>query len=146
MPILSMPLDADGAIVDLLIGVSDTRAAALRVAGLPVPGAVQVRALVDTGASCTAVIASVLLPFELAPIGNTTISTPSTGPAPVTCNQYDVSLGLIHPQVTLRFGAMGVVECQALSPPGIQALLGRDLLAHCLLVYDGLSQRFSLAF
>jgi hypothetical protein len=61
---------------------------------------------------------------------------------PVTCNQYDVSVFVMHPIITLGMETMPIIECQALGG-GIQALLGRDFLGLCLFVYDGQAQRFS---
>jgi hypothetical protein len=102
-------------------------------------------ALVDTGASCTCIVAGVLAPLGLVATGTVPISTPSTGTTPATCNQYDVSMAIIHPALNLLFGAIPIVECQPLAGP-YHGLLGRDLLRHCLLVYDGNAERFSLAF
>ena len=60
-------------------------------------------------------------------------------------SQYDVSLTLLHPKLSLNFGAVAVIGSQ-LSPQGIQALIGRDVLKNCLFVYDGQAGIFSLAF
>jgi hypothetical protein len=38
-----------------------------------------------------------------------------------------------------------VVAAEDLSGPGVEALLGRDILGRGLLVYDGLARRFTLA-
>ena len=43
------------------------------------------------------------------------------------------------------FQLVPIVACKPLSA-NFRALLGRDLLAHCLFVYDGPANRFSLAF
>ncbi len=42
------------------------------------------------------------------------MTTPSTGSTPVTCNQYDVSVFVMHPVITLGMDAMPIIECQAL--------------------------------
>jgi hypothetical protein len=60
-------------------------------------------------------------------------------------NQYDVSLILLHPNLTLSWGAVPVVESQ-LMVQGIHCLLGRDVLSNCLLVYDGVAGTFVFAF
>jgi hypothetical protein len=145
MPILTLPLVADGAVVDLLVGVSEPRRLALVAANQPVPAPVQIRALIDTGASVTCIEDSAIQPLGLIPTGIAQMVTPSTGAAPVACNQYDVSLLLIHPALARLFPAAPIIECKPLSP-NFRALLGRDLLAHCLFVYDGQANRFSLAF
>src|SRR5438105_13440515 len=145
MPILNLRMSADGPLVDLAIGVSFPRERALRLANQAVPNPVQLRALIDTGASCTCIEAGALAPLGLSPTGVIPITTPSSGLSPAICSQYDVSITIVHPTVGMGFPAIPVVECQSLSS-SFQALLGRDLLQHCLFVYDGHAQQFSLAF
>lgn len=71
--------------------------------------------------------------------------TPSTGLTPHVCHQYDVSITLLAQSFIRRFDTIPVMETH-LSNQGIQALIGRDILAMCLLVYDGQAGIFSLAF
>lgn len=73
------------------------------------------------------------------------IHTPSTGDRPHACNQYDVCLVLVHPERQVEFGEMPVID-SSLQIQGIQALIGRDVLSHCLFVYDGKDDRFIFAF
>ena len=73
------------------------------------------------------------------------IMTPSTGAAHHVCNQYDVSLSLLHPNLSLTLNTVPVLESN-LAAQGIQALIGRDILARCLFIYDGQFGNFSLAF
>ena len=53
MPHLSLPFSAGAPVIDLHVGVSGPRAEALRKAGLPIPPMMQLRALINAGASCT---------------------------------------------------------------------------------------------
>jgi hypothetical protein len=145
MPVLTTQLDPEGPVVTLLIGVSMPRAAALQAANQPVPPPVQVRGLIDTGASGTCVVAAALQSLALVSTGTASMVTPSTGPTPVPCSQYDVSLTILHPNLNLMLPAMPIIECQSLGGT-IQALVGRDFLAYCLFVYDGQAQRFSLGY
>ena len=71
--------------------------------------------------------------------------TPSTGNQAHYANVYDVSLILVHPALQLTLGNVAVAESQ-LMVQGIQALIGRDVLKNCLLVYDGALGVFTLAF
>ena len=71
--------------------------------------------------------------------------TPSTGEQGHHANLYDVSLALIHPAITLTIPNVPVTEA-VLSIQGIHGLIGRDVLRRCLLVYDGQSGVFTLAF
>ena len=71
--------------------------------------------------------------------------TPSTGTQPHYTNVYDVSLILVHPALQLTMGNVAVAESE-LMVQGIQALIGRDVLKNCLLVYDGALGVFTLGF
>lgn len=145
MPHLTLPVLSDGPILELLVGVSRPRLEALKRANQPVPKPVKVRGLIDTGASVTCVDPQCLSSLELAPTGQTLIHTPSTDGTPKPCNQYDVSITLVHPSVAITLGEMPIIE-SALALQGIQALLGRDILSSCLFVYDGREEQFILAF
>jgi hypothetical protein len=71
--------------------------------------------------------------------------TPSTGEQAHHANLYDVSLILVHPQLILTQPNVPVAEAQ-LAIQSIQALIGRDVLKSCLLIYDGRAGIFTLAF
>jgi predicted aspartyl protease len=145
MPHLTLQISSLGPLVDIAIGVSQARAEALRKNSLPVPTPLHLRALVDTGASITCVDPSILQQLNLTPTGAIAIHTPSTGNAPHNTYQYDISLVLLHPEVQLQIGSIPVIESQ-LVVQGIHALVGRDILSRCLLVYDGRAQTFALGF
>lgn len=145
MPHVTFPIGASGPVLDLGIGVSEPRAKALHAAKQPVPKAVRIRALIDTGASGTCVDPGCLSSLALTPIGQASIHTPTTGNTPHSCNQYDVSITLFHPGLMMTLPVVAVIESN-LSIQGIQALLGRDVLSNCLFVYDGGAGTFALAF
>jgi hypothetical protein len=73
------------------------------------------------------------------------VSTPTTGATPLLRAQYDVSLMLYHPDNQRIFGSLPIVATD-LSEQKIGGLHGRDVLSKCLLVYDGSSGTFSVAF
>jgi len=147
MPHLTMGLSPIGPMIDVWIGASVPRASALKAAGRTPELPKQVRALVDTGASCTAVDPSIIKSLGLIPTGTTYIQTPSTGAAPHLANQYDVLLGVTyqHAPEVLIFEALPVIE-SALIQQGFHVLLGRDVLGKCLFIYNGQEAYFSLAF
>ncbi|MCI0388244.1 MAG: retropepsin-like domain-containing protein [Acidobacteria bacterium] len=145
MPHLTIQLAPGGPLVDILIGVSEARRAALVKANQSVPQHVPIRALIDTGASCTCIDPGALQSLGLAPTGVTPMHTPSTGNQAHNANQYDVSLVLLHPKLRLQIGTVAVVESE-LAIQGIQALIGRDVLANCLFIYDGETGIFTLGF
>lgn len=145
MPILTLPLGADGPIVRVLLNVSAPRLQVLRAANQPSPPGFGGRGLIDTGASCTAIDPSVVRSLGLVPTGRTSILTPSTGSTPHICNQYDISLVILMPPQFHASMTIPVIESQLLNQ-GFHALIGRDVLSSGMLVYNGKASTISLAF
>jgi predicted aspartyl protease len=106
---------------------------------------VSLRALVDTGASGTVIDPTAIQTLGLSPTGMVSIHTPSTGGTSVNCAQYDVMLAIYHPNHSLVMGTIPVIASH-LASQGIHALIGRDVLSRCLLIYDGAISQFTLAF
>jgi hypothetical protein len=75
----------------------------------------------------------------------TGIHTPSTRGTPSLHHLYDIKLTLSHPQMSFSIDCLPVIESDLLIH-GIQALIGRDVLAHCLFVFDGKARTFALSF
>jgi hypothetical protein len=139
---------ANGPVLTVVVGVSVPRADALVAAGQPIPPGVTIRALIDTGASGTCVDPSALEKLSLTPTGPVSVHTPSTGGAGHIVEQYDVSLivpGAGAHHVPLAIPAVPVMSA-ALSLQGIDALVGRDVLRDCILIYHGSLGQFTLAF
>jgi hypothetical protein len=146
MPYLTLPTSGPGEpALDVRVGVSVAQAALLTGSGQTVPQPVVARALLDTGASTTCVEPGVLGPLNLLPRGIAFVHTPTTGGAPHLAQQFDVSVTLGDPAQPYTLPDLPVIEA-LLAGRGLQLLLGRDVLAHCLFVYDGRAGRFSLAF
>jgi hypothetical protein len=145
MPHFTLGLTAEGPVINLLIGVSIPRLKALQGAGLPIPEAVNLRCLIDTGASGTCLDATAIAPLGLTPTGTTLIATPSTGVTPHQCDTYDVSVFFYHTDNSRLFGTVPIVATD-FSAQSIHGLLGRDILSSCLFVYDGAAQIYSIAF
>ncbi len=134
--------------MSVTIIVSEARRKALEEAGQPVPSPQPIRALVDTGASCTCVDPSILQALSLSPTAEVPAHVASDRDEPEFLEQYDVGIAipgarshhhpLVHPTVP--------VLSSKLSIQGIQALIGRDILANCVLIYNGTTNFFTLAF
>ena len=131
--------------MDLLVGVSDARAQALKNLQRPIPVPIHVRGLVDTGASCTAIDVDVIKALGITPTGRTSVLTPSTGAKPHECNQYDCGITLLHTTTQLNLSPIAAIESR-LSHQGFHVLIGRDILRNCLFFYNGAVSRFALAF
>ncbi len=148
MPVLRAALQAEGALVDVLVGWSTARAQALRTALRPVPPPVPARAVLDSGAEVTCIDSSLVQTLGLLPKGFTLANLPTVGGLTLGM-EYDVSLTVLHPSGDARFhlvvSDLVVVEL-ALGVLGYQALIGRDVLAVCKFLYDGPRGRFRLAY
>ena len=145
----TLQIGSEGPVLNALIGVSQARAEMLTKKNQPVPNAVPIRALVDTGASCTCIDPVVFAALGLTPTGSVAMFTPSTGATPHQADQYDVSL-LIPPAAPTDYpfilGTLQVTAASDLNVQGIQALIGRDILTGCVLTYNGAMRLFTLAF
>jgi hypothetical protein len=141
----------DGPVVNAYIGVSLARFAALTDDGQEPPPPILIHALIDTGASCSCIEPSILEALHLTPIGQVPTYTPSTGSLPHPCDQYDISLfipGATAATTPFQRPNLLVIAANkdSLHPQGIQGLIGRDVLEHCLLQYNGATGSFTLAY
>jgi hypothetical protein len=137
-----------GAVISAYVGVSEPRRLALAAEGQEVPREIPVRALIDTGASCTCVDPEPLRKLELPATGNVPVHTPSSGADMHFADAFDVSMWV--PAATAEHPALLIpalpVLSSDLSVQGIHAIIGRDVLSHCLLVYNGSDETFTVAF
>jgi len=143
MPILNGTMVSGlGPLLDIWVGASQPRIAALRQAGQTPPNPVRVRALLDTGASGTCIDDQVIAQLSLTPTGVIPIHTPSTSGTPQSCLQYDVGIIVDNPQVHVVRFTLPIIAA-ALRHQGIEALIGRDVLDDTTLFYNGPNQSFS---
>jgi hypothetical protein len=135
------------------VGVSAEYEAFLKSQGQPVPQRIELRALVDTGAYNTCISSGVLRRLGMPAIEKFPLLSATTGGDAQMCDAFDVSIAIPLPSVSrrrptateLRIPAARVVAIELEGTP-IDALIGRDLLKRCLLVYDGHSNRFMISF
>jgi hypothetical protein len=146
MPYATIPLNPHGAITELLVGVGEVRRAVLERNNFPVPRRVRVSAQIDTGAPYSTFAPFVFEQLEIKPVGSVKLRTPSTGEGACPFDQFVVSLSLCGGGVELHLPTTEVIQAVFAPDEEIQGLLGRDLLEHCLFVYDGQNKSFSLAF
>jgi predicted aspartyl protease len=122
----------DGPRIDVEVHVPDPLATLLSQQGKPIPKPVLGQALIDTGASITAVDDSTITSLGVQPIGVTMVHTPSGS---AQQNLYPVRFvfpgsGLPELSATQAIGSV-------LLPQGIVALIGRTALSSVILVYNG---------
>jgi len=132
-------LQAMGPLVEMRIWVGTPVEEALKKADRKIPEPVAARGMIDTGATGSVIQPAIAQQLGLQPVGVVSISTPSSENVP--CLQYPVRL--IFPNNV-------IVEALTIEAPlrgqHIQCLVGRDVLAHGVLVYTGYINQFTLSF
>ncbi len=148
MPHFTLNVDVPGPVVNAGVSVSEGRKAALLAQNLPVPNMRVIRALVDTGASFTSIEPEVLKALSLTPTGTIDIVTPSTGKEVHTTDTYDIDflIGAGADDIPLAIPNLRIAACELYLKQGIHALIGRDILKRCILIYNGGTNTFSLCF
>lgn len=135
-----------GPVIQVYVGLGESQLAALRAQGVPPPPEILVRALIDTGAFCSAVDPNVVSPLKLVPFTQGQMRSPTTGAVSLIRDVYAISVWIQHEQAQYEFSRYFPVFLVDFSTQGVDMILGRDVLEHCLFVYDGTNKIFSLAF
>jgi hypothetical protein len=139
MPLIRVPIGVDGPVIDLGIWTARALAHALVAQGRIVPPPQSIRALIDTGADRTAIHPDALALITSPPSGTIRVRRPGST-AVRRVNLHDVRLAFGGAVISPTRSSWVEVESAAVVPaaPGVLALIGRDMLAHCQFVYDGL--------
>jgi hypothetical protein len=132
-------LQVNGPTIEVEIAVPSALQQLLTQNGQAVPPPVRGIALVDTGATLSSVDDAVITGLGVAPIG--LINTGTAG-GPNTQNLYPARFIFQGVGWVFEFGR---VTGSNLAGTGIIALVGRDVLANTILVYNGPLGVFSLA-
>jgi hypothetical protein len=144
MPHITFPVDPDGLLLDVMVGLTGKDTVAVMAAGQPLPRPLLLRGEIDNGSNITGVAARVLQHFALVSVQRTTShSTAGTFPVDV----YEASFSV--PQQGSLTGPLLVLEhlhvMEWLHPPaGSEVLVGRDVLRHLLMIHDGPRDEFTL--
>jgi hypothetical protein len=147
MPVVTGVITEDGAVISVLVGVSENRRRALQRVGFAVPPSVAVLAVIDTGSFATGLRPSIFDALGIQPFRTLPILTPSTKPdQPHICGQYDVSLTLVSGVNQLEIPSVHAIGTDDFREEGIQGIIGRDVLKRCVLNYYGPHATFELAF
>lgn len=129
----------EGPTVEVSVGVVSKMADQWRSEGEEVPEPVTGQALIDTGATSTCVDNEVAQDLGLPVIDVTTVASASER---VEQNVYPVQLDVVHSDLTIDFGRSIGAD---LTPQGLVALIGRDVLRSMTLHYNGVTGDFTLA-
>ena len=143
MPIYEVQLTPDvlrrgGPIFPIEVSLPQTLADYLTKQGVPVPPSIKGNALVDSGASISAVDLSVISSLQISPVGVATISTAAGS---VQRDLYPARF--ILPHLVAEFETVIGAD---LRPQGLVALIGREFLSRFLMIYHGNAGRVILAF
>lgn len=133
-------LQARGPVVQVQIEVPLALSKQLAASGTAVPQPVAGWALLDTGATSTAVDDSVVSSLGVMPIG---VAQVGTAGGPTTHPVYPIRLQIQGVGLAIDFGR---VTGAPLKGMGLVALIGRDVLSNMILIYDGPSSEFTLTF
>jgi hypothetical protein len=150
MPIVSRPTSLpDGPRVTVLIGLAEWDVLRRRRARQPIPQPIQVTALLDTGAECSCVDPAIIQRLGVNQSGFGMVGAPAAG-GTVGSIRYEVGFTVVHPSGDAKLNyvvpTLDVHELDDLSHFGIDALIGRDVLASCVVVYDGPAGSVTLAY
>lgn len=140
MPRLTFPLQVGKPVIDLIVSAALPR---LHLGGAQVPGGIQLRALIDTGAKRTCVDTAAVRALGLVPVMKAAIRTASTGRSAMLRDVFDVAVASAGPPNLMLASAVGALSIDLAWSP-YQCLLGRDVLANCRFVYVGPAGRFDL--
>jgi predicted aspartyl protease len=134
-------LAAVGPSIQVAIGPSRELIAAFVPHGVQLASPHTVTALIDTGAHTTVLSPELVTRLRIQPVGTAPISTPSTT-LPLLCDRYHVNVyfdeGFVVENVFTIEAPMGGVP--------YQCLIGRDILRHATLLYNGPQNQFALTF
>lgn len=138
-------LKQNGPVVELEVAVPSSLAEYLTKEKLPVPQPVKGLALFDTGATISAVDSQVLDQLGVKPIGVVTVLI-AGGPQNQNC--YPARFIFRQPELFFEFGfVLGAnLKKQSVMGRDLIALIGRDLLARTVFVYDGINAICTVAF
>ena len=141
MPLIRVPIGVDGPVIDLGIWIGRAGAHALVAQGRVVVPSQTIRALIDTGADRTAIHPNALAVIGSPPAGTIRVRRPGSTTASRRVNLHDVRLAFGGVAISPMRTAWVEVEVAAVVPadPNVLALIGRDMLAHCQFVCDGLN-------
>jgi hypothetical protein len=137
-------LNANGAVIDLHVGVDDSRQALLLRNGFAIPASVRVPVQIDTGTAYSGFALEVFRRLDIRPFERVAIRTPSTAEQPHFSDRYVISLAFDENGAELLAPSLRVIECFFAPDEGILGMLGRDVLDRCRFIYDGRANTFSL--
>ncbi len=140
MPRLQSRIDFDGAIINVRVEPGAVEEAYLRASGQPIPQPFPTTALIDTGASHTAVDPMILNHLGVIQRGVALVSVPGHANASMPLYDVRVSLGIHRPAFAVQVARI------VPATHSVAVLIGRDILKNGTLLFDGQNNAFSFWF
>jgi hypothetical protein len=146
VPQYTYPIQAGELTLPVLIGLGSDEAVACLAAGQALPSLAWGMGVIDTGTNVTCIAGAVLRQ-----LGSMVLyrATSQTTAGPFVANLYQISLSIPAPGPTpgpmLTRSDLIVMEMTQVIP-GIEALIGLDVLLEIQLLLDGPGRTFTLAF
>jgi len=134
----------NGPVLPVEIAVPSALSRFLSARNQQIPGPVAGFALIDTGATRSCVDNQVISSLNVNPIGITTLGT-ARGRS--QHHLYPAKFSFPAMRFEIEFGSVVGVDLsgQGVGKMQIIALIGRDVLSRCILIYHGIKGSFSLA-
>jgi predicted aspartyl protease len=133
-------LQRQGPCVQVTIGLAQSIASQLLQQGKTLPKPVSGITLIDTGATSTCIDDAAAKQLEL-PVVNV-VNVASASHASTQQNVYPIQIEVVGLPISIEApNAIGA----ALSAQGLLALIGRDVLQHCTLFYNGITGEITLS-
>ncbi len=149
MPHFTQYLSQGAPFLNVLVGPNYEAVIRLERQGRVAPAALRVRGLIDTGASHSSVDPSVLSALRLSAAGLAQMHTASTGVTSSRVEAFDISLLIPAANTNQEAFVLPNLRVHAVELTATQnfdALIGRDVLQHCVLTYNGAMGWFTLAY
>jgi hypothetical protein len=147
MPKLSGAITPDGgALVSILVGVSEARRKVLIRCGFAVPPPSRIVAVLDTGSFITLADVDAVSPLGDTAYDQREFLTSGTGTTPQMRPVHDLSVTLLDDTggPVKSWPSMDVLSAVYPATDVVHGVIGRDLLADCDLHFDGNNGRFTL--
>lgn len=145
MPTLTFSVQPDGLLIPVMIGLDAPSCRALQQAGQAIPRPLQLTGVMDTATDVPAIAPRVLKVLALPQLGSAQTHTASGS---VTVGIYEVSLSILPPAGSApMFTAPHLVVSELIhAAPGIEVLVGLDIIWQGVLNIDGPNLVFSFLF
>lgn len=144
MPSITGSVLRNGILIECTVGVSYPFEVALSRAGRSIPVKQQATFIVDTGADRTTVDEQLMRALGIPPMTQTRVVTLKSGPSGHLVDTYAASLEIKNssdaPWVNRTMRVLGD------SFQGIDGIIGRDVLEHMHLEYNGPIKRYFLKY